>query len=131
MKQHRSELLTLLNSRKSWEGKLPYLLPQYGAESQRTSRMAVQCVGHLEGSDPFAGPRTALYLRRGYCVPSEVLKDCRSRQSLRDREPRGGVRDEVALLQVKRGAEQRQKKLDADKAWNQFNHSRYIEEKAA
>lgn len=129
--KQKSELLTLLNTRKSWELKLPYTHPAYGQQSRKMLEEAVRCMTALEGSDPFVEERVRHYLTQGYCVPSEVLKDCRSRTAQRAREAKGSPLDANALLQVKRLSEEKQRKKDADKAWNQFHHAQYIEDKAA
>jgi hypothetical protein len=114
----RSELLALLNANKAWE--LPeYRLPVLSDEYLSRAREAIACVASMEDSDPFARDRTALYLRQGYCLPSNVLKDCRSRQGIRQHERNGSPLAEV-LAPIKR-------QVDADRAWNQHNHTMYKE----
>lgn len=124
----RSELLTLLNARKSWEGK-PYVRPLIGPTLMARIEEAVRCVKQLDNSNPFAGVRAHHYLINGYCLPSEVLKDCKTLTALRAKEPKGGER--VELIKAKRLAEEKQRQADADKAWNQHNSKLYLEEKAA
>lgn len=126
----RSELLALLNQRKAWEGK-PYIHPLYGPETQRRIQEAVRCVGLLEASDPFAGARVSNYLQRGYCLPSEVLKECREQTLRRSKEPKGGYKGDETLAVVKARAAEKQRKKDADKAWNQHNSQQFLADKAA
>lgn len=124
----RSELLSLLNQRKSWE--LPaYRRPVMSLTLMFRVQEAVKCVGKLDNSNPFAARRAHLYLSQGYCLPSEVLKDCSTQTVLRSKEPKGG--DRVELLKAKRLAEEAQRKQDADKAWNQFHSAQYLVDKAA
>lgn len=124
----RSELLSLLNQRKSWEGKA-YIHPLIGPTLQVRIEAAVKCVGLLDNSNPYAAARARLYLNQGYCLPSEVLKDCSTLTALRAKEPKGSER--VELIQAKRIAEEKQRKVDADKAWNQYNSQQYLADKAA
>lgn len=124
----RSELLTLLNARKAWEGKA-YVHPLIGPTLQARVEEAVRCVARLDNSNPYAGARARLYLSQGYCLPSEVLKDCNTLTALRAKEPKGGER--VELIKAKRLAEEKQRQVDADKAWNQFNSQQFLEGKEA
>jgi hypothetical protein len=122
----RSELLALLNSRKAWELP-PYVVPHYNRKDRRLIAQSVACMAALDNSDPYVGPRVALYLARGYCLPSEVHKDCKSRTALRATEPRTWI-GENELVRVGVELEKKRKKEEIDKAWNQANSARFLEE---
>jgi len=70
-----------------------------------------------EDSDPHAYSRMRLYIMQGFELPSDVLRKARSRIAMRGREPR---REYDALASVKR-------KIDEDRAWNQFHAIEYQE----
>lgn len=122
----KSPLLELLNERKAWEAPGPYKYPVIGPTLQQRIDEAVRCVTTLHSSDPFIGRRVKLYLSRGYCLPSEVLKDCRNGVSQRAREPKGDTA--LNLHAAKRRLEEAKRKADADKAWNQHRAKQYLEE---
>lgn len=130
----RSELLTLLNSRKAWEGK-PYKHPLIGPTLQVRIEEAVRCAALLDNSNPYAAARVRLYLNNGYCLPSETLKDCKTLTALRAKEPKGLFRADTSeaqrLARIKQLALEAQRRADADKAWNQFNSQQYLADKDA
>lgn len=68
-------------------------------------------------SDPHAYSRMRLYIVAGFELPSDVLRTSRSIVMLREREPR----------QVREALEPVKKRLDEDRAWNQFHSKQYME----
>ena len=69
-----SELLKLLNSRKSWELP-PWRQPRWDAKDSRTMEVAAQAYGEAYPSDPFARQRISLYMEKGYEHMDDVLKE--------------------------------------------------------
>lgn len=121
VRTNESELLKLLNNRKAWEGgefKPPVLGPAYIAASAK----AEACIQRVDNSDPFAAPRARMFMLRGIELPSDMAKDCHSREALRRKEK---IVADDALVAAKETAQAKQKKIDADKAWNQFHAAEY------
>lgn len=114
--RERSELLELLNSRKSWD--LPaYKVPQYKPHEIAKIEEAARQHAALNDSDPFAYYRICLYMRLGFELASDISKESKSALSRRLHEPHVAF---SALETVKRS-------VDADRAWNQHRAAQYLE----
>lgn len=66
-------------------------LPPYRAPNYEPGRIeqAARAHGQAHESDPFAFARMALYLRKGYELPSTILKEAKTRIHVRELERRG------------------------------------------
>ncbi len=119
-KHQRSELLELLNKRyREWvHMDCPrFLAPTLDAKYLDAVTIAAACVTRVQDSDPFAGPRVTTHLLRGICPPALVLADCKVQEARRRHEPKA---TDPALEKAKR-------KVDEDRAWNQFRAKEYLE----
>lgn len=116
----RSELLTLLNNRKCWEPAPPYKLPTYNkGVVERAERVHVKA----NDSDPYAGDRIRLHLLMGFELPSNVEKDATAQLARRATEHKEKPRGDLAVLATMK------RKLDEDRAWNQYNSQQFLEDK--
>lgn len=83
----KSKLLELLNEREAWKLPLPYPVPVL--DSARVDG-AVKLHSQANDSDPFAGPRMRLHLKRGFELPSDILGDAASALKRKGHQAKGG-----------------------------------------
>lgn len=114
MKKEVPELLKLINRRKCWEGP-----PRRGKPTVKKEDViyASALMRRIDDSDPWAGPRAALYIRQGISLASDVIKEASNAIVRRTNASRNEDKSGHALTGLLKRMETDRKAKDVERAW--------------